>query len=131
MVVRVRDGKGGKDRYVPLGQRPLELLRAYWVVERPGLWLFPASQPHRHLAKSVVQKAFKSALSESGISKNASVHTLRHSYATHLLERGVNLHLIQQTLGHKSPRTTTVYMHLTQKALEGLQADINELMVDL
>lgn len=131
MMVRVRDGKGGKDRYVPLGQRPLELLRAYWVVERPRLWLFPARQRHRHLTKSTVQKAFKSALSQSGISKNASVHTLRHSYATHLLERGVNLHLIQQTLGHKSPRTTTVYMHLTQKALEGLQADINELMVDL
>jgi len=131
MVVRVREGKGGKDRYVPLAQRPLELLRTYWVVERPRLWLFPARQRHRHLAKSTVQKAFKSALSQSGIFKNASVHTLRHSYATHLLESGVNLHLIQQTLGHKSPRTTTVYMHLTQKALEGLQADINELMVDL
>jgi len=131
MVVRVRNGKGGKDRYVPLAQRPLELLRAYWVAERPRPWLFPAKDRHRHLDNSTVQRGFKVAVYQSGISKNASVHTLRHSYATHLLESGVNLHLIQQNLGHKSPKTTALYMHLTQKTLEGLHASINELMADL
>jgi len=139
MMIHVRHGKGAKDRYVPLPQRTLELLRQYWRTHRnPGL-MFPAEgRDHIDLAKSTqpmskssVQDAFRAALKESGNNKRASVHTLRHSWATHLLEAGVNLRLIQEWLGHSSPATTSVYTHLTVKA-EQLGADaINQLMSDL
>ena len=139
MMLHVRHGKGAKDRYVPLPQRTLELLRDYWQTHRhPGL-LFPAAgRDHVNLAqatepmsKSSVQQAFRAALKTSGNNKRASVHTLRHSWATHLLEAGVNLRLIQEWLGHSSPATTSVYTHLTVKAEQlGAQA-INQLMRDL
>jgi site-specific recombinase XerD len=111
MMIHVRHGKGGKDRYVPLPQRTLEMLRGYWATHRNPVWLFP-SEGKAHLPltnstepmhKSSVQDAFHAALKQSGINKPASVHTLRHSWATHLLEAGVNLRLIQLWLGHSSP----------------------------
>ncbi|MGI8839070.1 MAG: site-specific integrase [Pyrinomonadaceae bacterium] len=139
MMIHVRHGKGAKDRYLPLPQRTLELLRQYWVTHRHPVLLFPAAgREHIELAKSIqpmsrssVQDAFHAALKESGNNKRASVHTLRHSWATHLLEAGVNLRLIQEWLGHSSPATTSVYTHLTVKA-EQLGTDaINQLMSDL
>ena len=139
MMIHVRHGKGAKDRYVPLPQRTLELLRQYWTTHRNPVLLFPAEgRDHVDLAKatepmsrSSVQDAFHAALKESGNNKRASVHTLRHSWATHLLEAGVNLRLIQEWLGHSSPATTSVYTHLTVKA-EQLGTDaINLLMSDL
>jgi len=138
-LIHVRHGKGAKDRYVPLPQRTLELLRQYWKTHRNPLLLFPAAgRNHCHLAKAPeplskrsVQAAFHAALQESRLNKRASVHTLRHSWATHLLEAGVNLRLIQEWLGHSSPATTSVYTHLTVKAEQlGTQA-INQLMSDL
>jgi integrase/recombinase XerD len=138
MVVHVRHGKGGKDRYVPLPQHTLEMLREYWKTHRNGKWLFPA-EGRKHieltrstepLSKSSVQGAFRRALTKSGINKRASVHTLRHSWATALLEGGVNLRLIQEWLGHNSPTTTSVYTHLTARA-EQLGAEvINRIMTD-
>jgi site-specific recombinase XerD len=124
MQVHVRQGKGGKDRYVPLPKRILEMLRRYWVLHRHPVWLFPARTrmgvpPAAAVAPmdvSGVQRAFRAALKESGVQKQATVHTLRHSYATHLLEAGVNLRLIQAHLGHSCPQTTTIYTHLTCKA---------------
>ena len=139
MMIHVRHGKGAKDRYVPLPKRTLELLRDYWKAHHNPVLLFPAEgRDHIDLAKatepmskSSVQDAFHAALKESGNNKRASVHTLRHSWATHLLEAGVNLRLIQEWLGHSSPATTSVYTHLTVKA-EQLGADaINQLMRDL
>jgi integrase/recombinase XerD len=139
LMIHVRHGKGAKDRYVPLPERTLELLRQYWVTHRNPVLLFPAEgRDHIHLAKatepmskSSLQKAFRAALMESGNNKRASVHTLRHSWATHLLEAGVNLRLIQEWLGHSSPATTSVYTHLTVKAEQlGAQA-INQIMSDL
>ena len=139
MMIHVRHGKGAKDRYVPLPQRTLELLRQYWTIHRNPVLLFPAEgRDHLDLAKatepmskSSVQDAFHAALKESGNNKRASVHTLRHSWATHLLEAGVNLRLIQEWLGHSSPATTSVYTHLTVKA-EQLGTDaINQFMSDL
>jgi site-specific recombinase XerD len=99
MVVHVRHGKGAKDRYVPLPESTLKLLRQYWCTHRHALWLFPArtragvppSTATTPMSVSGVQRAFKAALQESGVQKPATVHTLRHSYATHLLEAGVNL----------------------------------------
>jgi site-specific recombinase XerD len=139
MMLHVRCGKGGKDRYVLLPHRTLELLRQFWATHRNPVWLFPSEgKAHISLAKatqpvhkSSVQSAFCAALKQSGINKLASVHTLRHSWATHLLEAGVNLRLIQLWLGHSSPSTTALYTHLTQTA-ERVGADaINQLMADL
>jgi integrase/recombinase XerD len=134
-------GKNKQDRYVPLPEATLKLLRAHWRTHRSPQWLFPA--PTRHgLAHSLahdggpvtrcsVQSAFHRAWQQSGINKRAHVHTLRHSYATHLLEAGVNLRLIQDNLGHRSPRTTALYTHLT-RAVRATQTDpLNHLMEDL
>lgn len=139
MLVHVRGGKGAKDRYVPLPPRTLLLLRQYWCTHRHPLWLFPAPGRGRNgmatastpMPHNSVQEAFRAALTTSGIQKRASVHTLRHSYATHLLEAGVNLRLIQAYLGHDSPTTTALYTHLTattdakaREALAGLMSDL-------
>jgi len=130
MQVRVW-GKGGKARNVPLPARILELLRNYWRMHRPSHWLFPAEcRRDVTISHSTVQKAFKSALEKSGVRKNASVHTLRHSYATHLLEDGVDLRLIQMLLGHQSPTTTAIYTHLTKRSEQRVQTAINRLMTE-
>jgi integrase/recombinase XerD len=139
MMIHVRHGKGAKDRYVPLPEQTLQLLRDYWRTHRNPLLLFPAegrdhidpAQATEPMSKSSVQDAFHAALKESRLNKRASVHTLRHSWATHLLEAGVNLRLIQEWLGHSSPATTSVYTHLTVKAEQLGTAAINQLMNDL
>jgi len=129
MVVHVRHGKGGQDRYVPIPRRTLELLREYWSSHRDPVWLFPGMTPGGGpMSPSGVQRAFKAALAESGVHKQASVHTLRHSWATHLLEAGVNLRLIQIYLGHRSPTTTALYTHLTRKSEELASEAINRLV---
>lgn len=138
-MIHVRHGKGAKDRYVPLPETTLALLRQYWVTHRNPVLLFPAkgrdqidlAKSTRPMSKSSVQQAFRAALKDSRLNKRASVHTLRHSWATHLLEAGVNLRLIQEYLGHSSPATTSIYTHLTVKA-EQLGADaIDRIMQDL
>jgi integrase/recombinase XerD len=131
MLVRVRPGKGGKDRFVPLAPRVLELLRQYWQRTRPRPWLFPARQRSASLSPTSLQKTFKAVVRQSGRAKDASIHTLRHSYATHLLERGVSLRVIQELLGHKSPSTTARYTHLTPPTLDVVHATITALMADL
>jgi integrase/recombinase XerD len=131
MLVRVRQGKGGKDRSVPLAERTLELLRMYWQGTRPRPWLFPARHPSTPLSATTLQKTFKRVLRQSGLAKDATIHTLRHSYATHLLERGVPLRVIQALLGHNSPSTTARDTPLTPKTFDVVHATINALMADL
>jgi site-specific recombinase XerD len=128
MLVGVRNGKGGRDRYVPLPERTLTELRAYWLLHRPKTWLFASKRGVEPLNSSSLQKTFKAVVRASGRGKQASVHTLRHSYATYLLENGVNLRVIQELLGHKSPNTTALYTHLTHKAVAQLATTINGLM---
>lgn len=140
MQLHVR-GKGGKDRYVPLPERTLAILREHWKTHRSPRRLFPAriSRGGRHttdhkdqpIHDSTLQRAFHLALKQSGIHKRAHLHSLRHSYATHLLERGLNLRLIQIYLGHDSTRTTQIYTHLTREVREAAQDPINQLMQDL
>jgi integrase/recombinase XerD len=139
MYVHIQQAKGNKDRLVPLPQRTLEMLRTFWKTHRNPLWLFPSpgrsgsksSTAKKPLPKSSIQIAFKQALRKSNIHKRASVHTLRHSYATHLLEKGVDLRLIQEYLGHHSPATTMIYTQLTQRAQKPASEIINQLMSDL
>jgi integrase/recombinase XerD len=139
MMLHVRQGKGNKDRNVPLPEVPLKLLREHWSTYRHPVWLFPAptragapiSSATQPMDPSSVRRAFKAALQESGVQKDASVHTLRHSYATHLLEAGVNLRLIQAYLGHSSPKTTAIYTHLTREANALASDAINRVMQPL
>jgi site-specific recombinase XerD len=140
MQVHVHRGKGAKDRDVPLPQDTLTLLRTYWKTHRHQTWLFPATgRDQQHMAtatepmrRNSVQGAFRKAQQRAGITKlGVAIHTLRHSYATHLLEAGVNLRLIQQYLGHTRLETTMVYLHLTQKGHEDAYTRINSLMQGL
>ncbi|HEX9596580.1 MAG TPA: site-specific integrase [Anaerolineales bacterium] len=134
MQLHIRQAKGNRDRYVPLPETVLPLLRAYWLTHRQATWLFPAqtvTTSQETLSPRGVQRAFKAALQESGVNKAASVHTLRHSWATHLLEAGVNLRLIQLWLGHSSLKTTAIYTHLTRPAETHAAIAINRVMADL
>ena len=124
MTIKVR-GKGDKDRYTLLGRRTLEILRIYWKVHQPVDWLFASRRLDQPLSHSTVQRAFKEALRRSGIKKRASVHTLRHSFATHLLEAGTDLYHIQRLLGHTTPSTTTVYLHVARKDLGRIVSPID------
>jgi site-specific recombinase XerD len=139
MMVHVRRGKGAKDRYVPLAESTLTQLRTFWATHRHPIWLFPAppvrdqrwADVTRPIHESTVQKAMRQAVRSSGVHKKATPHTLRHSWATHLLEVGVNLRLIQQWLGHSSLSTTLKYTHLTRAAETVAGEAINRLMAPL
>jgi len=139
LLIHIRCGKGGKDRYVPLPQRTLEQLRQYWITHRHPVLIFPApgrggtglATATAPMPRSSVQGAFREALQDSGLHKHASVHTLRHSWATHVLEAGVNLRLIQAYLGHSSPTTTSLYTHLTARAEQLALEAINRLLGEL
>ena len=137
MMIHVHRGKGAKDRYVPLPQSTLKLLRRYWLTHRHPCLLFPAlgrsgtgaKQAQTPMAKSSVQGAFRRAKFDAAIrKKGVAIHTLRHSYATHLLEAGVNLRVIQRYMGHAQLETTMLYLHLTQKGQEDAYQLINHVM---
>ena len=119
MCIRVVMGKGGKDRYVPLASDVLELLRAWWHSSHPRLWFFPGQGDGRQTAPqpindATVQKWYHGARAAAGITKRGGIHTLRHCYATHLLEAGVDLYSLSQWLGHRHVSTTGRYLHLVQ-----------------
>jgi len=136
-VLHVR-GKRRKEREVPLPNDSLQMLRDHWRTHRSPTWLFPAATRHgtqysvAHdcgpITRDSLQSAFRHAVKRTGLNKRAHVHTLRHSYATHLLEDGVNLRLIQEYLGHSSPRTTAIYTHLTREIRDAARDPINRLM---
>jgi len=138
-VVVIRNAKGGTDRQVPIPAALIPPLREFWKTHRNRRWLFPAqscghrrgSPSERNIPLSAVQKAFKLALKDSGLAKAAHVHTLRHSYATHLLEENINLRVIQAWLGHHSPSTTIVYTHMTEQVSGAAALQVGRLMSDL
>jgi site-specific recombinase XerD len=139
MMLAVRQGKGAKDRYVPLPESTLDMLRSYWTSHRHPVWLFPAKPRDEKtwatalapMSPSSLQNVMRAAVQESGIQKHATVHTLRHSYATHMLEAGVNLRLIQAYLGHSSITTTARYLHLTQPTETVATEAINRIMAEM
>jgi integrase/recombinase XerD len=137
-MIHVCRGKGNKDRYVPLVEPTLGMLRRYWATHRNPVWLFPAHHKGKGTLSEAgpvdahsIQNAFKDALNKSGVGKAATVHTLRHSWATHLLEAGVNLRVIQSYLGHASLETTALYTHLTSKTNEQASQEIKQILGDL
>jgi integrase/recombinase XerD len=130
MMIRVNEGKGLKDRYTLLGERNLEILRLYFKKYHPPEWLFPGRNPSEPVSVSCVQRVFKTSVQVAGIKKKASVHTLRHSFATHLLESGTDLYYIQRLLGHKSASTTSVYLHIAGKDLGRIKSPIDILGSD-
>jgi integrase len=136
MMLHVHRGKGAKDRYVPLPPSTLEMLRTYWKTHRNPTWIFPAvgrtgkqgPTASRPMHKSSVQGALQRTLADMGIQKHVRVHTLRHSYATHLLESGVHIRAVQAYLGHANIDTTMVYLHLTSVGHQDSAVKINDLM---
>jgi len=129
MLVHVRDGKGGKDRMVPLPERTLLALRVYWKTHRHERFIFPSTgvTANTHMDKGSVQKALKCVLTECRIKKHISPHSLRHCFATHLLEQGLDLRSLQQLLGHASLNTTARYTQLTKVKQRDMSRAVNKL----
>ena len=125
MLILVRGGKGDKDRYTLLSPRLLEQLRRYWVEYHPGPWLFPGGKGDGRLSTCTPQKAFYQAKSAARIKHGHGIHCLRHSFATHLLEAGVDLVTIQRLLGHSALSTTAKYLHVTRKHLGGVKSPLD------
>jgi integrase/recombinase XerD len=129
MLVHIVQGKGRKDRYTVLSQTALEVLREYVKKCRPEKWLFQGADPSRHITERTVQKIFEKTKDKAGIQKKVSVHTLRHSFATHLLEGGVDLRYIQELLGHQSSKTTEIYTHVTEKSIKNILSPLDKIML--
>ena len=126
MTVRINQGKGGKDRYSILSQTTLEHLRQYWKKYRPTEWLFEGQKKDGHISLSTIQSIFRAVKKRARITKPVSVHTLRHSFATHLIEAGTSLHHVQLLLGHRSPTTTTVYLHVSRLNLSHVVSPLDK-----
>jgi integrase/recombinase XerD len=125
MMVRISQGKGGKDRYSILSQTTLEHLRHYWKKYRPTEWLFNGAKKDDHISTHSIQLLFYAAKKRAGITKPASVHTLRHSFAAHRIEAGTSLHHVQLLLGDRSPTTTTVYLHVSRLNLAQITSPLD------
>src|SRR5437588_8244124 len=131
MVICVRQGKGRKDRYVMLSEQLLDILRDHWKRERPQHWLFPGPDPVRPVTTRSVQRACRAAAEAAGLDKGVTVHTLRHSFATHLLERGVDIRVIQDLLGHRQITSTTRYARVALSMIRQIESPLEALKIEL
>jgi site-specific recombinase XerD len=131
MMVRVQQGKGRKDRYSILSKTTLECLREYYRQYRPTEWLFEGQSADTHIGYTSIRNIFMEAKERAGIRKPASPHTLRHSFATHLIEAGTSLHHVQLLLGHRSPTTTTVYLHVSRMSLAQVTSPLDTIPEEL
>ena len=129
MLIRVVQGKGKKDRLTLLSERALTELRAYWRRYRPDPWLFPGQIPGRPLSDGSAGKAYHKAMRKAGIRKAGGIHTLRHSFATHLIEAGVDVTIVQKLLGHTSVLTTMRYVHISRRLLGGTPSPLDLLRI--
>lgn len=126
-LILIRQGKGKKDRVVPLSPVLLHQLREYYKLYRPKTWIFEGDQPGKQYGERSLQLVLKRALVRTSIKKDVTLHWLRHSYATHLLENGTDLRFIQELLGHKSSKTTEIYTHVSVKSLQNIRSPFDEL----
>ncbi|VIO69735.1 tyrosine-type recombinase/integrase [Bradyrhizobium ivorense] len=129
MLLHVENGKGGRDRYAMLSLRLLEILRAYWTRTRSGLWLFPGQDPGEHVSIPAIQTACRAARRRARIAKPITVHTLRHSFATHLLEGGIDIRIIQVLLGHAYPESTARYAQVATNLLARTTSPFDRLSI--
>jgi site-specific recombinase XerD len=127
MLIRVEHGKGGKDRYVMLSAQLLQILRAYWRIARPGRWLFPGREAAGPVSVATLQEACRMAARRAELNKPATVHTLRHSFATHLLEAGTDIRIIQVLLGHAHLSTTARYTQIATHLIAGTTSPLDRL----
>jgi len=116
-MIRIEQGKGRKDRYTVLSDTLLKTLEKYWRAYRPGAWIFPGGTKTKHLTIDSAQQIYYKAKMKAGVERGRGIHTLRHSFATHLLEQGTRTYVLQQMLGHKSIRTTAKYLHISNEAI--------------
>lgn len=130
MVIHVGGGKAGKDRYLPLAESLLEQLRLYWLVRRPGGFLFPGRDPQKAVSGRTLRKMCRQAADQAGITKTVTPHTLHHSFATHHLEAGTDIKTIQMWLGHRSLTTTSVYLHIAM-ASRARRSQSDELLAEV
>jgi site-specific recombinase XerD len=130
MVIHVRRGKGGRDRYVMLSEQMLSILRAYWKRTRSQHWLFPGPDPARPITARSLQRACRRAAKIAGLDKSVTVHTLRHSSATHLLEQGVNIRVIQDLLGHRHISATARYARVALNTVRRVQSPLELLNME-
>ena len=126
MQIRIEQSKGEKDRYTLLSKKTLLILRQYFKEYKPKEWLFEGENGGQY-ADSSIYKIFKKALAAAGIKKKVSIHSLRHSFATHLLENGTDLRYIQSLLGHSSSKTTEIYTHITTKGFDQIKNPLDKL----
>jgi integrase/recombinase XerD len=131
MVIRIEQGKGGRDRYVMLSPQLLGILRSYWRLARPAHWLFPGRDGEHPISPTVLHAACRSACAASGLSKRVTVHTLRHSFATHLLESGTDIRIIQALLGHSSLNTTARYTQVATSTIRGTPSPLDRLRLEV
>lgn len=124
-MIHIKVAKGRKDRYTVLSEVALRVLREYWKVYQPKNWLFPGPKQNSHLTTRTVEKILEDASQKAGITKHVTVHTLRHSFATHLLEGGTDLRYIQELLGHKSSKTTEIYTHVSQRDIGRIKSPLD------
>ncbi len=125
--LRVNQAKGAKDRIVPISPKVIDMLREYYVAEKPGLYLFEGEKKNQPYSEASLQKVLKTALEKAKIKKPVTLHWLRHSYATHLIENGTDLRFIQELLGHNSSKTTEIYTHVSQKSLQKVRSPFDDL----
>ncbi len=125
--IHVHFGKGKKERYTLLGESTLQQLRVYWKKVQPREWLFPGDRESGYLSERSAEQIFTDAAKAAGIQKKVSFHTLRHSFATHLLEAGVDLRTIQELLGHSSIKTTEIYTHVSRKTIDKIVNPIDRI----
>ncbi len=126
-LLKINQSKGNKDRYIPISDTIIELLRQYYKLFKPKVWLFEGQNPGEQYSPTSLQKVLKTALTKANIKKPATLHWLRHSYATHLLESGTDLRHIQELLGHGSSRTTEIYTHVSMKSLQNIRSPFDDL----
>ncbi len=131
MMIRIEHGKGGKQRYVMLSAQLLAILRTYWRLARPGHWLFPGREPDRPIEPTTLHAACRSTRAAGGIDKKVTVHILRHSFATHLLESGVDIRVIQVLLGHAHLSTTARYTHVSQGLIGRTASPLEKLKLEV